>query len=129
MSIETQIPIFRAKKIDSDEYVVGFYSDTFFMCMGDDIGHYIYFKKLNINNKEYTATIEIDPSTLAIHLPDMIDSQGNAIFASLSENGKGGDITQPASGSNCELYRNTAKYSDKSFSYSYSDLKIVWIQR
>lgn len=30
--------------------------------------------------------------TLSIHFPDMIDSQGNAIFASLQEDGKGGDI-------------------------------------
>ena len=36
----------------------------------------------------------IDISTLAIHFPDMLDSQGNKIFASLSENGKGGDICE-----------------------------------
>ena len=31
--------------------------------------------------------------TLSINFPDMLDSQGNKIFASLSEDGKGGDIT------------------------------------
>ena len=30
--------------------------------------------------------------TVSINFPDMLDSQGNKIFASLSENGKGGDI-------------------------------------
>lgn len=30
--------------------------------------------------------------TLSINFPNMIDSQGNKIFASLSEDGKGGDI-------------------------------------
>ena len=36
----------------------------------------------------------IDPSTLAIHFPDMLDSEGTKIFASLSEDGMGGDIDQ-----------------------------------
>ena len=43
---------------------------------------------INSNGLDY---YEIDPSTLAIHFPDMIDSEGTKIFASLSEDGKGGD--------------------------------------
>lgn len=43
------------------------------------------------NNGEYA---KIDPTTLAIHFPDMLDSQGNKIFASLNEDGKGGDIVE-----------------------------------
>jgi len=35
---------------------------------------------------------EIDPSTLSINFPDMLDLEGTKIFASLSEDGKGGDI-------------------------------------
>lgn len=31
--------------------------------------------------------------TLSINIEDMLDSQGNKIFASLQEDGKGGDIT------------------------------------
>jgi len=42
----------------------------------------------------------IDTSTLAIHFPDMKDSEGTKIFASLSEDGKGGDI--------CEWNENTS---------------------
>ena len=77
------LPIYRAKKIDSDEYVEGYYA------------YCDYFKndKHTINNSKgaYSA---IDPATLAIHFSDMLDSQGNKIFASLSEDGKCGDILQ-----------------------------------
>ena len=92
------IPIYRAKKIDSDEYVEGFYKNV------------LYFKDKHIitslvnisgveNNIQKTnlwdyKNHEIDQSTLAIHFPDMLDSQGNKIFASLSASGKGGDITE-----------------------------------
>lgn len=86
----TQIPQYRAKKIDSDEFVIGYYSSAY------DIHHYI-IDHLGVDTKTstvYTVSTnlyEIDKSTLAIHFPDMLDSQGNKIFASLSEDGKGGD--------------------------------------
>ena len=85
------IPIYRAKKIDSDEYVIGFYSSAY------DVHHYIITHlgvdtKVNVVFKMSTDIHKIDPTTLAIHFPDMLDSQGNKIFASLSEDGKGGDI-------------------------------------
>ena len=87
------IPIFRAKKIDSDEYVIGFYSSAY------DIHHYV-ITHLGVDTK--TSTVyqmstdihKIDSTTLAIHFPDMLDSQGNKIFASLSKDGKGGDIIE-----------------------------------
>lgn len=83
------IPICRAKKIDSDEYVQGFlFKDTDgYFRITNGIKDYKHPLKLPF---EYL----IDETTLAIHFPDMIDSQGNKIFASLSEDGKGGDITQ-----------------------------------
>ena len=76
------LPIFRAKKLDSDEYVEGYLeehnkSDFYISLMPNEIDAY-----------------KIDITTLSIHFPDMIDSQGNKIFASLSEDGKGGDIFQ-----------------------------------
>lgn len=85
------IPIYRAKKIDSDDYAIGFYSSAY------DIHHYIITHlgvdtKVNIVYQMSTDIDKIDPTTLAIHFPDMLDSQGNKIFASLSEDGKGGDI-------------------------------------
>ena len=88
------LPIFRAKKLDSDEYVEGWYSDTLFLCMGDIQGHYISYKKINVVGREITLQESIDPTTLSIHFPNMLDSQGNKIFASLQEDGKGGDLFQ-----------------------------------
>ena len=78
------IPIYRAKKIDSDEYAVGFY-------IGDDKRQCITILDPEYNNAP--TYITIDPSTLAIHFPSMNDSDDKKIFASLdSENGIGGDI-------------------------------------
>ena len=74
------IPIYRARRIDSDEYVEGYYVESI-----------NYKSNIQVNNSYFQ---EIDPTTLAIHFPDMLDSQGNKIFASLSEDGKGGDIAK-----------------------------------
>lgn len=101
------MPIYRAKRIDSDEYVIGFYSDIFFMCGKNETGHYIT-DILSTNGTQE----DIDPSTLSIHFPDMLDSDDNKIFASLSENGKGGDIFQSL------CYKDeiiTAKYINREF--------------
>ena len=84
----SNIPIYRAKKIDSDEYVEGYL-----------ISHYIFKEWIDDFWTSYGETMSnkaevynIDVSTLAIHFPDMLDSQGNKIFSSLQEDGKGGDI-------------------------------------
>ena len=85
--MNAQIPIYRAKKIASDEYVEGYYTERVHHYPSGR--HYIHF------HNGSTATYEtIDPTTIAIHFPDIIDSEGNKIFASLSENGKGGDIIE-----------------------------------
>ena len=86
------IPIYRAKKIDSDEYVIGYYFDGFLSII-KQYNNII----LTANNERF----DIDPLTLSIHFPDMIASDSNRllpngekdlrIFASLSEDGKGGD--------------------------------------
>ena len=95
------IPIFRAKKLDSDECVIGFIvkseCDEDFLIRVDGEYHFI------------------DVSTLSIHFPDMIDSQGNKIFASLQEDGKGGDIMQD------DEYFGIAKYKDCQFVVEYED--------
>ena len=67
--MKTQIPIYRAKKIDSDEYIEGYYIELF---KGNDILHLTAI----IENDEYSmynnddilelAYKRIDPSTLAI---------------------------------------------------------------
>lgn len=84
------IPIYRAKKIGSDGYVIGYYSPAY------DIHHYIITDlgvdtKVNVVYQMSTNIHKIDPTTLAIHFPNMTDSQANKIFASFSEDGKGGD--------------------------------------
>ncbi len=97
------IPIFRAKKLDSDKYIIGQYIETEFSneeyCDIEEqetiIKHCIIkdFRTVHDDYEYCNFDItEIDPTTLSIHFPDMLDSQGNKIFASLQEDGKGGDI-------------------------------------
>ena len=115
------IPIFRAKKLDSDEYIIGDLFDGKYIISKSELNrdisealkhirediltkdcisaeckneHNLLNKMLNklLVNERLEHIYEIDPTTLSIHFPNMLDSQGNKIFASLSENGKGGDI-------------------------------------
>ena len=93
------IPIYRAKKIDSDEYVEGLLLKDFNSAKHDRFRFYIQYEAFD--GKELHKT-EIDQSTLSIHFPDLIASDSDRllpngekdlrIFASLSEFGKGGDI-------------------------------------
>ena len=108
------IPIYRAKKIGSDGYVIGYYSPAY------DIHHYIITDlgvdtKVNVVYQMSTDIHKIDPTTLAIHFSDMIDNQGNKIFASLQEDGKGGDIMQD------DEYIGIAKYIDCQFVVEYEN--------
>ena len=92
------IPIYRAKKIDSDEYTCGYLirADDYEAEVDEDqIVYFIMHKMENYRTNEvwdFVCNSRIDPVTLAIHFPNMLDTKGNKIFASLSENGKGGDI-------------------------------------
>ena len=79
------IPIFRAKKLDSDEYVEGGYSDTLFLCMGDIQGHYISYKKINVVGREITLQESIDPTTISIHFPDSINTNSEKVWYNLEE--------------------------------------------
>ena len=82
--MKTNIPIYRAKKINSDEYVEGDLITT--EDQMNIISSKFWDKRTLLSIKH-----KVDPSTLAIHFPDMIDSEGTKIFASLSGDGKGGD--------------------------------------
>ena len=108
------IPIYRAKKIDSDEYVVGYYSPD--KNYQEHIHTIFYFDTGDFNVDRKTTT-QIDISTIAIHFPDMLDSQGNKIFASLSEDGKGGDIMKD------DEYCGIAKYKDSRFVVEYENVE------
>ena len=81
----SNIPIYRAKSNErKNSYVEGF-----LIGLDEEIG------LCTIRTKEDYIGGEICYlHTLSIHFPDMLDSQGNKIFASLQEDGKGGDILQ-----------------------------------
>ncbi len=85
--MKTNIPIYRAKKIDNDKWVKGYLTNEFWT--GVDQRWY------TIYNVKKEKSYRIDPNTLAIHFPNMIDKNGKKIFASLSEDGVGGDIVRP----------------------------------
>ncbi|WP_157353086.1 hypothetical protein [Aliarcobacter butzleri] len=125
------LPIFRAKKLDSDEYIIGQYIETEFSneeyCDIEEqetiIKHCIIkdFRTVHDDYEYCNFDItEIDISTLSIHFPDMLDSQGNKIFASLSEDGKGGDI--------CDLYlfKNQDKPTRENYTCRYKNQKIMF---
>ena len=131
--MKTNIPIFRAKTIKQDYneweecqqlkkiagiwYAIGFYDckrevKTY---LGDwEITHLILIRKSTAISEISTAEI-IDISTLSIHFEDILDSQGNKIFSSLQEDGKGGDIMKD------DEYYGIAKYKDSRFVVEYEN--------
>ena len=144
------IPIFRAKKLDSDKYIIGQYIETEFSneeyCDIEEqetiIKHCIIkdFRTIHDDYEYCNFDItEIDIATLAIHFPDMLDSQGNKIFASLQEDGKGGDVCSVNdyidSGLNgIAIYQNYGFRIDRKgkamgISLSSTDIKIIGIQQ
>ena len=122
------LPVYRAKKIGSDEYVVGWYSSPII------IEGKTY---LSITNKD--GEYRIDTTTLSIHFSDMLDSQGNEIFASLQKNGRGGDVCSVNdyiySGlEGVAIYQNYGFRIDRKgkamgISLSSTDIKITGIQQ
>ena len=60
---------------------------------------------------------EVEKNTRALNFEDMLDSQGNKIFSSLSEDGKGGDIMKD------DEYYGIAKYKDSSFVVEYENVE------
>ena len=126
--MRTNIPIFRAKKLDSDEYVMGWYSSPII------IEGKTY---LSITNKD--GEYRIDTTTLSIHFSDMLDSQGNEIFASLQKNGRGGDVCSvndyiDSGLEGVAIYQNYGFRIDRKgkamgISLSSTDIKIIGIQQ
>ena len=83
--------LFRAKEKNSNNYVIGY---EYYNHIEDEyyITHYV-------SGSNY----KIDRTTRSINIEDMLDSQGNKIFASLQEDGKGGDILLEESRLMCNL--------------------------
>lgn len=91
---ELNIPLYRAKKIESDEYVIGHFLPEYYL-IEDESGDIDIGKSRKLFNviKRYGSMYEIDTNTLAIHFKNMIDTETKEpLFASLNE--KGGDIVQ-----------------------------------
>ena len=126
------IPIFRAKKLDSDEYIIGDLFDGKYIIAKSELNrdisealkhirediltkdcisaeckneHHLLNKMLNklLVNERFEHIYEIDPTTISIHFPTILDSQESKIFASLQEDGKGGDIILEESRLMCNL--------------------------
>ena len=102
------LPIYRAFSEAFDKYILGvpYFSDGRYYMLVDDC---------NKNNNIGSGSYPIDETTLAIHFPYMLDSQGNKIFASLQKDGKGGDIIETEFKKIC-----TTKYKEYFF---YADNK------
>ena len=81
------IPLFRAKKLNSNEYVIGNYNQYI---QNGKVYHCIMI--VGSYPSPFDNTFLIDIETLSILFNDMVDTQGNKIFASLNKDGKGGDI-------------------------------------
>ena len=75
------IPIYRAKEKDKNEYVQGYLFN---------------YTQINILGKSnvWLEAINIDINTLSIHFSNMLDKNDRKIFASLNEDGIGGDILE-----------------------------------
>ena len=113
--------LFRAKEKNSNNYVIGY---EYYNHVEDEyyITHYV-------SGSNY----KVDRTTISINIEDMIDSQGNKIFASLSENGKGGDIIETEFKRVCTVkykeyffYADNKDYHCNCFGFIHS--KIIGIQ-
>lgn len=102
---ELNIPVYRAEvdidientyestlslltKIENKYYAIGFLFDNNKINIKEHIGCTQMGAIQLAENRDW---FKIKPLTLAIHFYGMLDSHGNRIFASLSEDGKGGD--------------------------------------
>ena len=109
--------LFRSYELETANIIIGNYikEDGFYMENGEPIygkpctRHYI--------QDEDCIKHEIAEDYLSINLKDMLDSQGNKIFASLNKDGKGGDIMQD------DEYCGIAKYVDSRFVVEYENVE------
>ena len=129
METQIKIPIYRGLKLGTEnEYVIGWYSSPII------IEGKTY---LSITNKD--GEYRIDTTTLSIHFSDMLDSQGNEIFASLQKNGRGGDVCSvndyiDSGLEGVAIYQNYGFRIDRKgkamgISLSSTDIKIIGIQQ
>lgn len=160
------IPIYRAKKQDSDEYVIGYYQTETGTNVEDKNNMFPTLRHIIVDLDKHQLRLdlfgdrklhddshireqyEIDPTTLAIHFPDMLANDSDRllpngkkdlrIFAQLSEDGKGGDILDARIGINSDKPTRikTIKYT-KPYRFTigvydidaYANIKVIGIQK
>jgi len=83
--VKTVETIYRAKKLNSDEFIEGDSTSS---------------NGCSFIQTDPFTSFQVDPSTIAIHFTNsgMNDSDNKPIFASLSEDGKGGDLMNGITG-------------------------------
>ena len=84
---ELNLPIYRGKSLKTNQYVEGYLKTC------TDTGSDVFW----IQTKEW-VDYQVDPTTLSISFSNMLDSNNERMFASLSKSGKGGDITETKDG-------------------------------
>jgi hypothetical protein len=119
--------LFRAKEKNSNNYVIGY---EYYNHVEDEyyITHYV-------SGSNY----KIDRTTRSINIEDMLDSQGNKIFASLQKDGRGGDVCSVndyihGGLKGIAIYQNYGFRIDRKgkamgISLSSTDIKIIGIQQ
>lgn len=114
------IPIFRSYELDTAFLIEGSYIKENGFYMNNTIPDY---NKPVVRHKicdEDGIYHEVSKDYLAIHFPDMLDSQKNKIFASLSEDGKGGSLvvskTYPFYGDAPEINSSSGKCEELNYS-------------
>ena len=101
---QLDLPIYRGKSIKTKQYIEGYLKTC------TDTGANVYW----IQTKDW-IDYQIDPMSLCISLPDMLDINGVRVFASLSTSYNVGDIMKD------DDYYGSAKYINCEFVVEYEN--------
>lgn len=117
--MQINIPLYRAKRLSNNKYITGQF-------LWDNFEDKYWIRTF------HDATHRIDPTTLSIHFSKMIDVEGTKIFASLREDGKGGDIVKHVSWGDQEPM--IVRFNQSSLQYIYKSTEdtihqgIAWVE-
>ena len=91
--MNTQIPIFGAYTFEGEWVEGALLPSDNRLCISTSKQLWITEDDGSRFRSYYASLVfEIDPETLSIHFPDMLDKNGDCIFAALNESGVGGSI-------------------------------------
>lgn len=114
-----EIPYYRAQEIDGEKWLEGFLSPHKHIVMGQVES--VWYEITN-PDKGYRGVI--NHYTLAIHFPTWIDKNGIKIFASLSQDGLGGDVVDMG----YNYIREAMVMGKSMFTYDYTDSEVIEIK-